>query len=71
MSQLHLVSDPPIRKGLGRAGLRRKVPGTKHLFKQKYFLIPKIQRLTLSSYKQQIPNSQRVIQTTSMERNNQ
>ena len=28
MTQAHLATNPPIRKGLGRAGLRRKAPGT-------------------------------------------
>ena len=33
MSQLHLVTNPPIRKGLGRRGLRRKVPSAQQLLK--------------------------------------
>ena len=45
MTKLHLVTNPAIRTGLGRTKLRKKVPGTHQLVKQKVFsqspLIPR------------------------------
>ena len=37
MNQLQLVTNISIRRGLGRAGLRRKAPGTHPLLKPKIF----------------------------------
>ena len=50
MSQAQVVTDLPIIKGLGRAGLRRKVPDTQQLLKPKLFSqSPQIQRPALPS----------------------
>ena len=69
MKQAQLLTNVLIRRGLGRAGLRRKVPGTNPLLKPKVFSqLPQIQRSTLPSQKPQIPNIQRVIHPTSVER---
>ena len=54
MNQLQLVTNVPIRRGMGRAVFRRKVPGTNSLLKQQvYSQSLQIQRLTLllKSYK--------------------
>ena len=67
MNQPYLVTDIPIRGGLERAVLRRKVPGTQQLLKTEVFSLSP-QRPTLPDYKQKIPSSQRVIQPTSVER---
>ena len=51
----------PSKRGLGRAGLKRKVPGTNPLLKQIVFSqSPQIQRATFSSQKPQIPMMERV-----------
>ena len=68
MSQHLLVTDLFNRKGLGRAGFGRKVPGTQQLLEQKvYAQLPQILRPALPSYKLQIPSSQKVIQLRSVE----
>ena len=47
MNHPQLVTNIPIRRGLGRLGLRRKVPGTNPLLKPKVFSQShKIQRPT-------------------------
>ena len=69
MNQPQLVTDIQIKRGLGRASLRRKAPGTDPLLKPKVFLqSPQIQRPTLPSQKLQITSLQRVIQPTYVER---
>ena len=56
-------------RGLGRVGLRRKVPGTNPLLKPKVFpQLPPIQRSMLPSQKPKVPHLQRVIHTTYVER---
>ena len=37
MNQTQIFTNVPIRRGVGRAGLRRKVQGTNPLLKQKVF----------------------------------
>ena len=69
MNQPHIVKNIPIRKGLGRTGLRKKVPGKNPLLKPKVFSqYPQIQRPTLHSQMPQIPSPQRVIHPPSVER---
>ena len=37
MTHTHLVTNPPVRNGLGRADFRRKLLGTKQLLKAEGF----------------------------------
>ena len=69
MSQQQLVMHIPIRRGMGRAGLRRKVPGTNPLLKPKLLSqSPQIERPILPSQEPQIPSVQRAIHPTSVGR---
>ena len=70
INQIQLVKHIPIWERLQRSGLRRKVTGTHPSLKPKVFShSPHIQRATWPSQKSQIPSLQRVIQSTSVERN--
>ena len=58
MNQSHLVTNVSIRRGVGKAALRRKVPGTNPLLKPKVFCqSSQIQRATSpsQSHRFQIP----------------
>ena len=63
-----ISTNAPTGRGVGRASLRRKVPGTNPLLKPNTFSqSPQIQRPTLPSQNLQIPSTQRVIHPTSVE----
>ena len=62
INQPQIITNVPIRRGVGRAGLKRKVQCTNPLLKPKVFSkSPKIQRPTLPSQNLQIPSTQRMI----------
>ena len=70
MNQPQLVKRIPIRRGLGRTGLRRKVTGLNLLVKPSvFFQSLQIQKPTLPSQKPKISNVQRMIHPTSGQRN--
>ena len=69
MNKPQLAKIIPIRKGVGRTGLKRKVPSRNALLKPKVFSQSHhIQRPKLPSQKPQIPSSQGVIHPTFVER---
>ena len=68
-NQPQMPTNVYIRRGVGRSAFKRKVPGTNPLVKPRVFSqSPQIQSPTLLSQTLQIPNNQRVIHPTYMER---
>ena len=71
MNKPKLVTNIPMRRGIGRTGLRRNGPCTNPLLKVYLFSqSSQIQRPTLLSQKPPIPSTQRVIHPTYVQKIN-
>ena len=68
-NQLQIGTNTPIRRRVGRVGLKREVRGINPLVKPRVFLqSPQVQRPILPSQNLQIPNTERVRHPTFAER---